>query len=357
MNGIFRTIIAASCGFGLAHVATAATPPEQPLTGPGGREIAHAQVIVHSYGSGSRAYWLFEPSQPMPNEAPLIVFNHGWAAMDPGLYMAWIDHLVERGNIVVYPVYQDNLLTAAKDFTADAIVAVKDAIRRLQSEPGHVQPRLDRFAIVGHSMGGDVSANMAALWHTEGLPFPRAVMCVEPGKSWGQPAWLDIELADLSKVPARTLLLTVAGDDDHIVRDIDAKRIFIESTQVPAANKDYITLVSDDHGRPALHADHMAPLAWAQMPGMDHRAASDSPGHKGGERPPANHDMPDFTDTAESVNALDYYGTWKLFDGLTDAAFFGTNRKYALGDTPEQRFMGVWSDGVPVKQLKVTDRP
>jgi hypothetical protein len=53
------------------------------------------------------------------------------------------------------------------------------------------------------------------------------------------------------------------------------------------------------------------------------------------------------------VDALDFYGTWKLFDGLTDAAFFGKNREYALGDTPEQRFMGKWSDGAPVKELRV----
>ena len=51
------------------------------------------------------------------------------------------------------------------------------------------------------------------------------------------------------------------------------------------------------------------------------------------------------------VNALDYYGTWKLFDGLIDAAFTGKNRDYALGNTPQQRFMGLWSDGVPVKVL------
>jgi len=31
--------------------------------------------------------------------------------------------------------------------------------------------------------------------------------------------------------------------------------------------------------------------------------------------------------------------------------------KYAFGNTPEQRFMGTWSDGVPVKELKVTDTP
>jgi hypothetical protein len=56
-----------------------------------------------------------------------------------------------------------------------------------------------------------------------------------------------------------------------------------------------------------------------------------------------------------SVDALDYYGLWKLFDGLCDAAFYGKNRQDALGNTPEQRFMGKWSDGKAVKGLKVMD--
>jgi hypothetical protein len=31
--------------------------------------------------------------------------------------------------------------------------------------------------------------------------------------------------------------------------------------------------------------------------------------------------------------------------------------EYALGDTPEQRFMGYWSDGVPVAELEVVADP
>ncbi len=293
----------------------------------------------------------------MPRTAPLIVFNHGWGAMDPDVYKAWIDHIVARGNVVVYPVYQDSVLTPPDDFTPNAIAALHAAIRRLQTEPGHVRPQLDRFALVGHSMGGDVSANMAALWKSQRLPFPRALMCVEPGKSWGAPESLDIALADLSRIPATTLLLTMAGDDDHIVGAVDARRIFKESTQVPSANKDYITLVSDDHGKPALHADHLAPLAWAPMADTGRREVANARENDAQRRAADGILMPDFTDAKHSVNALDYYGIWKLLDALTDAAFFGTHRNIALGNTPEQRFMGEWSDGVPVKELKITKQP
>lgn len=61
----------------------------------------------------------------------------------------------------------------------------------------------------------------------------------------------------------------------------------------------------------------------------------------------------DSAPVANAVNALDYYGLWKLFDGLTDAAWYGKSRRYALGNTAEMRFMGRWSDGVPVKEIKV----
>ena len=33
---------------------------------------------------------------------------------------------------------------------------------------------------------------------------------------------------------------------------------------------------------------------------------------------------------------VDYYGFWKLFDALTDAAFKNKNRRYALGNPPSR---------------------
>jgi len=50
---------------------------------------------------------------------------------------------------------------------------------------------------------------------------------------------------------------------------------------------------------------------------------------------------------------LDYNGLWKLADGLTDAAWYGRNREFALGNTPQQRGMGRWSDGVEVRPVEV----
>ena len=331
------------------------SPPSQPETGPGGKQYLHAGVTKNRYGKGGREYWIFEPDSPKPRTAPVIVFLHGWGGMNPLYYGAWLDHLVKRGNIVIYPRYQATLLTGITEFTPNTLQAVKDAVNRLKTERGHVAADFSKFATVGHSLGGLLAVNVAALASESGLPRVSAVMAVEPGITESP---INVPLADLKKLPPETLLLAVAGDQDTLVRDHDAKRIYYESTRVPETNKDFIMLVSDPYGNPALQASHRAPTA--------HDKSYDN-GEGVGGGPAVSEDSLRVGDTPQTsrrarldsmmVNAMDFYGTWKLFDGLCDAAFYNKNREYALGNTPQQRFMGLWSDGVAVKELKVTDKP
>ena len=337
------------------------SPPSQPDAGPGGKQYAHASVTKNRYGTGGQEYWIFEPNAPKPSSSSLIVFLHGWGGMNPLYYGAWLDHLVRRGNIVVYPRYQSGLLTPVKDFTPNTIRAIKDAIARLQTETGHVRPDLNKFAVVGHSMGGLLAANVAALASESGLPQVRAMMSVEPGLT---EAPVNFPLADLKKIPSEMLLLALVGDQDTLVGDRDAKRVYAESTRVSAENKDFITLVTDAHGTPALQASHRAPTAPDKSYDSEEGKLKNSNqvGGLGSEQDASRRGASEEArgmgpPRSAAVNALDFYGTWKLFDGLCDAAFYGKNREYALGNTPQQRFMGKWSDGVPVKELKVTDKP
>jgi hypothetical protein len=159
---------------------------------------------------------------------------------------------------------------------------------------------------------------MAALAADEGLPNPKAVMPVQPFVR------SDTMMKDFLAIPASTLLLVIVGENDTIAGNDSAKTIFTTADQIPLGHKDFIIQRTDRHGEPALVADHLAPLC---IPG------------------------------SSLVDAMDYFSTWKLFDALTDYAFYGINQKYCLGNTPEQRFMGNWSDGVPVLELVVTDTP
>jgi alpha-beta hydrolase superfamily lysophospholipase len=332
-----------------------AKQPKQPTSGPGSSSLTHTTTTKNHYGSGATEYFLYEPADPKPTSAPVIVFVHGFGAINPITYGAWIDHLVRRGNIVIYPRYQLDSRTPPKEFTPNAISSIKDAINRLQNENGHVLPDLGKFAIVGHSAGGIVTANLAAEALFEGLPSPRAVMSVAPGKSMAPTFPLGIPLANLGQIPRDTLLLTLAGDVDNVVGDADAKRIFQESTQVLSTNKNFIIVQSDNHGQPLI-ADHGAPSAIDKQydSGEKFNGQAQEQQANNSHNQMNNNNSNNLKKSTINVNGLDFYGYWKLFDGLCDAAFFGTNRDYALGNTELQRYMGQWSDGVAVKQLIVT---
>ncbi len=292
-------------------------PPDQPTSGPGGTEYKHMGVKIQKYGIGVYQYWIFEPSNPTPVSAPLIIFNHGWSAMYPFFYQAWINHLVKRGNIVVFPRYQQGLYFGFQHFSSNAIVAVKNAINELL-HGNHVIPELNQYAIVGHSLGGSITADMAALALAKGLPIPKAIMTVQPVSS----------RSNLSLIPSDTLMLVVVGQDDVVVGSTGGKSIFYNADQISLDNKDFVIQVSDRYGEPDLIASHFAPLSPKYTLGM-----------------------------YDAVDAMDYYSTWKLFDGLLDYAFYGIHKEFCLGNTPEQKFMGVWSDGTPVNELIVTDTP
>lgn len=291
-------------------------PPEQPDSGPGGANYSHFGVKKTRHGFGGQRYWIFEPYGPKPESAPVIVFNHGFTALNPIIYREWIYHLVKRGNIVIYPRYQQFLFRGGQDYANNAITAVQQALQHLQNT-GSIQLELENFAITGHSLGGGITMYMAAVAQDHGLPIPKAIMPVQP--------FLRTEYAaQLSNISEDTLMVVLVGEDDTVVGNYSGKYIFYNTPQIPLSQKQYIIQVTDDYGTPSLVADHYAPLA-----------------------------LPFF----KTVDAMDYYSNWKLFDALTDYAFYQTNKHYWFGDTPEQRFMGLWSDGTPVNELIVTNNP
>ena len=293
------------------------TPPGQQSFGPGGSNYLYDEVVETSYGNGVEKYWIFEPKDHTEQELPVIVFLHGYMGMHPRNQIRWIEHLVKKGNIVIFPKYQMST-TLGKNFVPNAIAAIKDAFERLQDKLD-----FEDFAVVGYSLGGVIATNLAALASSEGLPQPKAVMCIQSGGS--ECANMEI----LSAIPGSTLLLSVVGDRDEHVGDMDSKAIFYGADNIPLENKDFVIVRSDEYGTPDLIADHSAP------------GSPENQGSLG----------------KSETDALDYYGYWKLFDGLYSAAFYGEYKEYALGNTPEQRFMGKWSDGTPVKELLITDNP
>jgi hypothetical protein len=297
--------------------------PAQPATGPGGAEFVYDRGVVAHRTDRPGDYWLFEPASPHDGGAtptagaslPLVFFfspaccdETAVGGIDPAPFQAWIDHIVQRGAVVVVPSFR------VSNPIDDAVAGIRSAMADLANGT-HPATDPNRVIAFGHSYGSVLEVNYAAVAAKEGLPVPIALLATVPG--------CGCLSDDLSAVPATTRLVVVVGSDDYFAGDAAARRIWAGLRQIPADRKDYLRLMSDDHGGPVLVADHPMPATAEWGP----------------------------------LDALDWYGTWKLLDTLVDCAFAGQGCDTYFGDTPAERFMGVWSDGVPVKEAQVIDDP
>lgn len=311
----------------------AQTPPIQPGSGPGGSDYAHNGVIFSDFTSWLSAdgYWLFEPNLPKPDSADVIVFNHGYGVFNPGPYGQWIEHLVRKGNIVIFPKYQLNDASLPNTYTPNAVTGILAAFDELQNNPARVKPRMEHFGIIGHSYGGVVTSNLATEYATYGTPKPQCFMLCQPGTGGINSG----RLSTYAGMDTDYNALIVVGNDDIVVGNTFGLEIF-DSTAISTSHKNYIIHYQDDHGSPVLEATHNEPLC----SNNDYDGGTVSAVITGGY-------------VASKQDAIDYYCYWKLADALLNCTFYGTNCEYAFGDTPEQRYMGQWSDGTDVIELEV----
>jgi hypothetical protein len=323
-------------------VDVSASEPRQPpqaAFGPGGSAARYAEVESWRVGVPPTGAWIFAPASPATDQVaetddrpwPLVIFFHGLTALDPAAYGKWIDHMVRRGNVVVYPDYQTARIWEADPTTylANAIVAIGSAVGDLDGGEGKLPlVDLDRVAVAGHSAGGVLTVNYAAVAAQLGLPVPDVLMPVEPGGcggcGFGDTVEFGIPIEDLSRVSPTTMVLVLAGENDRVVGQTGARVLWERLEHISLARRDFVVVRSDDHGAPDLTADHFFPLTGSLF----------------GE-----------------TDALDWNGTWRLFDALAECAFFGETCEMALGGGEEQQAMGEWSDGTPVMDLIVTDAP
>lgn len=316
---------------GLARAGDVAAPT-QPASGPGGADYAHAAVAVQHWGESSDECWVFTPDSPRPKDAPVVVFLHGWGGTAPAIYGAWIRHLVRKGNVVVFPRYQEGMMTLPRESEEHGFAAVKKAMAKLAEGP--VTPRPEGVVAIGHSMGGFLAANLAAVGSDPGLPPVRALLCVEPGN---KPEKLPVlpryryDFEHASRVPADLLAVCLAGDRDTVVGEAGARDIYAKLAHLPREHRDLLLVPSDD--TTGLVANHFAPCSFdPRIAGAEEESAR---GRQHG-----------------LVKALDWYAWWKLADGLIDAVYRGRNRDYALGGGDHQLSMGTRSDGTAAPKMR-----
>ena len=324
--------------FGCLYLAASAqiTQPAQPLTGPGSNNPLFSGVTLYDYATNGAAssFWLYEPAGPVPDSANVVVFIHGWGETNLKYYGAMLDRLVRAGNIVICPRYQKTADIVYATYTDSCAAGVQRALDTLKYAGGHVKPRLYNYFILGHSMGGVMTANLTAQYQHYNLPKPLAAFSMEPGANV---AGLVLDSTVYETFPSDVNYLIAIGNDDNVVDSTVGLMLFYQTTGVPTSHKNLVKQWADNHGSPALTATHFEPCS-----------SSPNSLYDNGESTIAT-----IVSTLAVPDAVDFYDYWKLWDALYDCTLYGTNCNVAFGNTPEQKSMGNWSDGTPVTPLTV----
>lgn len=257
--------------------------------------------------------YVFRP-QGIDRPVPVIFFAPGYNNNDPREYRALIDHIVSRGYALVYAPFQilsGDITLHEKRY--DTIWAgFEEAVDRYGESFD-----LDRVGYAGHSYGGAAVLAMALRgverrgWGSKGL----LLYALAP---W---YYYQVSLRDFVNFPSHAKLVVQVYENDGVCDHRMGREMF-DRVNLPSSEKDFLMLRSQERMGYRLDAAHGTPS--------------------------------DGTDE----NALDYFGVYRIFDALAEYAFNGDERgkQIALGNGgAEQRFMGLWPDGQPVREMLAGD--
>jgi dienelactone hydrolase len=269
---------------------------------------------IKSVSMNGAFVYLFSPVRS-DTAWPAIVFIHGIGGHNPKNYLELLEHVASRGYAVIYAPYSQAVaMTRPKAAYAMIRAGFEQGVSAWRSVLDST-----RVGFIGHSYGGGAVPAMANFFLVN--------------KAWGSSGsflyimapWYsyDITPQQLESFPDSSALVMQVFEDDHINDHRMAKDIF-DKINIQSHRKNFVILHSDSSGGSTLLADHAVPT-----------------GKAGGE----------------NLDNLDYYGVWRSIDALCDYTLNKNSDAHeeALGSgKPAQRFMGVWPDGTPIRELTAT---
>jgi dienelactone hydrolase len=210
--------------------------------GGGGSTPAKASV-VGPIGRGGEGVYLFRPAGEPER---MVIFFHGQGGPEettPANHRAWIDHLVRRGAVVLYPRYETSYSGAVLD---NATTGVRTAMRRLG-------PQTLPVLALGYSRGAALAVEYAAAAPGQHQPVPDAIESVNP-VPYGEQA----RIVDLRPIRRGTILSVLVSEEDPIATD--GMTLLLDRLRQAGFSPDAVLLhVARSHG--GFTADHLAPLS------------------------------------------------------------------------------------------------
>jgi dienelactone hydrolase len=229
-------------------------PPAATTAAPAARFVPDSAERI-DVGTGAQGAAIFRP-RGAGRPGAVVVFLHGWAAVDPAFYGPWIDHLVRRGDTIIYPIYQRAPFLDTASPLPNILIALRRAFEQLSVTP-------DRLVVAGHSAGAALSVDYAAAARGAGLPEPAAVFSVYPGRSIGDS--VQLEPVDASDIAPRTRVLVLAGADDELVGTRWARRIARTATRAETTLRIVRDPAVDDHAGPARSSPEARREFWKPL--------------------------------------------------------------------------------------------
>lgn len=283
-------------------------------------------VVIDSFDSDT-GFYVFIPGDTS-GERELVVFSHGYGALNPKIYGQWIAHLVEQGHIVVFPRYQMSILsTATEMFVPNVVNAIKRATSLLGDRG--IQINTSALHLIGHSYGGVISANIAANYESLGLPQVATALLCEPGSGPFSGGLLETYAA----LDSNLLLAIVVGDKDRTVGQKLGLQIF--DTAVGTPQRVLFWQYEDENGEESIGASHYEPYSFDTL---------------------FDNGITNFTvnraEKVSNIDQVDRNGYWQIFDALMER-YLCDNRSYTRQLLTELADLGTWSDGSPVRSMDI----
>ena len=267
-------------------------------------------------------------------EIPLAIILHGFAYPFFDSYEDWINELSSRGMAVVFVQYPSDVMPPGHDtyelheeagmsnhpYHLPRAVAIFAALEFMTTIlPSNVNN--DHLMIAGHSLGAGY-ALLTLDWALE-KGWASQSLFVDLETPYARPVQEHLQI-NTTGIPDNFLAHVAIGEDDMSVNDCFG----VHHHALLGNNSLFIEVPSDRYGFPRLVASHYLPAS-------------------------ETHDtLADWGFYRRVASQADWLVARMDGDTGTEEVAYAK-----LIDSPELRYMGEWSDGRPVEELRVWDDP
>lgn len=249
------------------------SPPGIPVTG-FGSPSNYITDTVTEYELGEAAdgnkVWYYLPAKlKYGDQAPVVIYLHGFAALTPYLYRTHIEHLTRQGNIVIFPQFQKGTLAGfigeaglfspvdQKIWAQRAVTSVAETLTQLGDKVAE-----DEIYLYGHSLGGLI----ALAWQAMGGVSVQSIVLSHPqvNAQEGIPDFV-LTFLNIIEIPWRSYASSITstvvilnGTEDEIAPISQSKEIL--SLLSSDLRKVLYIAKRDNHGSPNLAPNHGSAL-------------------------------------------------------------------------------------------------